>query len=139
MDILLCIRNTNKKKLVSHTYHLNNSPLEWVDTYKYLGVKIQNKLSWGEHIQEVSNKATRVLNVLRRSMFGCHHEAKKRAYMALVRPHLEYCSPVWSPHQHKLTDALEKYRRELQGGCVEHAGTESITVGPELIWTVVKS
>ena len=31
--------------------------------------------------------------------------------MALVRPHLEYCSPVWSPHQHKLTDALEKVQK----------------------------
>ena len=105
------IRITNKKKLVSHTYYLNNSPLEWVDTYKYLGVKIQSKLNWSEHIQDASNKASRVLNLLRRSMYGCHHTAKKRAYMALVRPHLEYCSPVWSPYQHKLNEALEKVQK----------------------------
>ena len=98
------MRVTNKKKLISYTYCLNNSPLEWVDTYKYLGVKIQSKLVWGEHILDVSNKVSRMLNVLRRSMYGCHHAAKKSAYMALVRPHLEYCFPVWSPHQHKLNE-----------------------------------
>ena len=44
-------------------------------------------------------------------MHGCHHTAKKRAYMVLVRLYLEYCSPVWSPHQHKLSEALEKVQK----------------------------
>ena len=54
-------------------------------------------------------KASRLLNLLRRLMHGYHHTAKKR--VALVRPHLEYCSPVWSPHQHKLSEALEKVQK----------------------------
>ena len=86
-----------RKPAVLH-YHLNNSPLETVDNYKYLGVKITSKLSWNDHTADVSLKASRILNVLRRSMHGCSQQAEARAYVSLVRPHLETCAPVWSPH-----------------------------------------
>ena len=105
----MCI--TNKKKTPQFTYHLNNVPLEWVDTYTYLGVKIHKKLNWGDHIVDVTHKATTILNLLRRSMYTCSRSAKRRAYIALVRPHLEYCSPVWSPYQQKYIDALEKVQK----------------------------
>ena len=52
--------------------------------------RLNGKLKWSAHCQNVASKATRVLNVLRRSMFGCDCEAKCRAYKAIVRPLLEY-------------------------------------------------
>ena len=45
-----------------------------------------------------------------RSMYGCRKEAKKRAYV--VRPHLEYCLPVWNPHLKKDCDKLEKVQKQ---------------------------
>ena len=36
---------------------------------------------------------------------------KKKAFTALVRPHLEYCAPVWSPYQKKYIDALENVQK----------------------------
>ena len=32
-------------------------------------------------------------------------------YKTLVRPHLEYCAPIWSPHLAKDIDVLEKVQR----------------------------
>ena len=55
----------------------------------------------------VKVKATRRLNLLRRSMFYCSSLAKLRAYLSLVRPLMDYCSPVWSPYQHYLQHDLE--------------------------------
>jgi len=52
-------------------------------------------------------KANHILSLLRRSMYGCSKEVKKRPYVALVRPHLEYCLPVWNPHLKKDCDKLE--------------------------------
>ena len=90
---------------------INNNALDWVDVIKYLGVKIHKKLSWADHVAEIASKASQMLNLLRRSMHGCHKDAKKRAYLALVRPHLEYASPVWSPHQQKSIDNIEKIQK----------------------------
>ena len=67
--------------------------------------------SWTDHVLEAKTKATRVLNLLRRSMQGCSTQAKARAYTALVCPHLETCAPVWTPYQKGAQDDLEKVQR----------------------------
>ena len=76
-----------------------------------LGVKITRRLCWSDHISSAAAKANRILSLLRRSMYGCSKEVKKRAYVALVRPHLEYCSPVWNPHLKKDCDKLERVQK----------------------------
>ena len=105
------MRITNKRNVFHYTYRLNTAPLEWVDTFRYLGVKINTKLTWTDHVLEVRMKVTRVLNLLRRAMQGCSKQAKARAYTALVCPHLETCSPVWTPYQRSAQDDLEKVQK----------------------------
>ena len=105
----LCI--SNKRTPPTYTYHLSGAALEWVDSISYLGVKITCKLCWSDHISSAAAKANHILSLLRRSMYGCCKEAKKRAYVALVRPHLEYCSPVWNPHLKKDCDKLEMLQK----------------------------
>ena len=106
---VMCI--SRKRNPPTFQYHINNNNLEWVETFKYLGVKLNNKLTWDDHTLEVTSKAQRVLNLLRRTMYGCPRNAKIRAYTALVRPHLEYCAPVWTPNQQKLSCRLEKVQK----------------------------
>jgi len=105
----LCI--SNKRSPPKTTYYINNVPLEWVSEFTYLGVKITSNLSWRSHILAKTTKANRTLNLLRRTMYSCGEGAKKRAYEALVRPQVEYCSAVWNPHLKKDVDVLEKLQR----------------------------
>ena len=44
-------------------------------------------------------------------MHRCSKSAKERAVSALVRPHLEYAAPVWSPHTITNQAALEKVQK----------------------------
>ena len=100
-----------KKESPSYTYSINTTTLEWVDTFKYLGVTINNKLTWVYHITEVTARASQILNLLRRTMRDCHRDAKTKAYSALVRPILEYSAPVWAPHEQQHINALEKVQK----------------------------
>ena len=105
----ICI--SNKRSPPSAQYLINNVPLQWVDTFKYLGITINQKLKWDDHSTNAVLKASRMLNLLRRNMRGCSKSAKSKAYTALVRPHLEYCVPVWAPHTMKYQHALEKVQK----------------------------
>ena len=93
--------------MISHTYYLGKSALDWCDKFTYLGVGVNTNLNWRDQVAMVKFKATRRLNLLRRSMFYCSSLAKLRAYLSLVRPLMDYCTPVWSPYQQYLQHDLE--------------------------------
>lgn len=44
-----------------------------MDTYKYLGVRINGKLKWGDHVADVTAKATDIRFI--EMMYGCSHDA----------------------------------------------------------------
>ena len=53
---------SKKSKPVKSTYTLHNTSLAVVDTAKYLGLHINNKLSWNNHVDIISKRATQTLN-----------------------------------------------------------------------------
>ena len=87
----MCI--SRKRNPPTFQYHINNNNLEWVETFKYLGV-INNKLTWDDHTLQAAPELQRILNLLRRSMYGSPRDVKIRDYTALVHLHLEYSAPV---------------------------------------------
>ena len=61
------------------------------------------------------------------------------AYNALVRPHLEYASVVWSPWQTYLEDAIEKVqRRAARYVCNKHGMTSVTNLIKLLNWDTLK-
>ena len=70
---------TNKRKPVNFSYSFNNTNLEQVKTYKYLGVILDGKLSWAEHVNQVKTTAMRTLNLLRQTLHGCNKEVKAKS------------------------------------------------------------
>ena len=106
---VLCI--SYKRSPLLYNYSINNVSLEWIDFFKYLGISINHHLSCSDHTAIASRKAFKILNLLRRSMYSCSKTSKMMAFTALVRPHLEYCAPVWSPHYAKDKATLERVQK----------------------------
>ena len=79
-----------------------------MDNIKYLGVTNSEDLKWNTHVSNVCTKANRTLAFLRRNLSSCPQDVKETAYMGLVRPILEYASPVWDPHGIVVQEELEK-------------------------------
>ena len=81
----ICI--SNKCSPPFHKYAINNVLLDWVDTFKYLGVTVGCNLKWKDQVLTSAAKATKVLNLLRRNMFHCS-KAKKEHFWLLFVPSL---------------------------------------------------
>ena len=101
----------NKRNPVRFNYYIGSHLISWVQKVKYLGVYVTPKLNWSVHCKYCAHKATVCLNRLRRIMFGASSSARNLAYKCLVRPHLEYACPVWSPFTSTNLNLLETVQR----------------------------
>lgn len=91
----------------AHQYVIGNNELEHVPNEKDLGVTIDDELKFEEHITRKIQVANGIVGQIRRSFSFLDAETFRRLYVAFVRPHLEYCQSVWSPHLRRNIDALE--------------------------------
>ena len=62
-----CLRISNKSNLPNLTYYIDYTNIQQVEHAKYLGVTIDQKLNWHEHINVVK-KGNSVLGFLRRNL-----------------------------------------------------------------------
>ena len=69
-----------------------------MEAAKYLGITIQNNLSFDRHIQDEASRANSRLGFLKRNLKGVPSSLKRTAYISLVRSGLEYGAAVWDPH-----------------------------------------
>ncbi|KAK3104735.1 hypothetical protein FSP39_008956 [Pinctada imbricata] len=105
------IHVSKKRRPIKAQYQLHGHILEAVPSGKYLGISISEDLSWHDHINTTTAKATRSVGFLRRNLSNCPTPVKSQAYTVLVRPVLEYASVVWDPYQQHLIQQLESVQR----------------------------
>ena len=102
----------NRDKSVPHySLVLHAESLSSVSSVKDLGITILHDLSWTFHVVEVVNKANKVLHLIKCTIGSVNKQILSTLYKALVRPILEYASPVWCPYLVKNIVLLEKVQR----------------------------
>ena len=85
--------------------------LERVNNIKDVGVIIDEKLCFRDHINEKVNKAYMMLGIIKRNFKFLEKEAFKNLYKAMVRSHLEYAQSSWSPRYKKDIELIEKVQK----------------------------
>jgi len=91
--------------------YLNNKHLRQVTAMKYLGIIIDNKLTFREQITHVTEKCRKIfaLSKSEKPNGGLSHKSLKTLYTGGIQPLLLYGAPVWAEilektsHRKKLT------------------------------------
>lgn len=81
-----------------NNYTIDGVMLRRVEVVKDLGILIDTRLTFKQHIDMVVSRGKSTLYLMKKFAkdFACPH-VTKTLYTALVRPLLEYCSVVWAP------------------------------------------
>jgi hypothetical protein len=88
------------KVQVTYDYSLNVQNLERVSVIRDLGVLMDSKLTFSEHVDMTVSKARQMLGFIMRVCRDFRDPyAPKSLYVSLVRSKLEYANCVWMPYQ----------------------------------------
>ena len=122
------VMNISKKRHPSKfTYSLHSTDLKTTDTAKYLGITISQDMKWTKHITQTCSRANRALGFIKRNVKVRSPRIKEKLYNSLVRPHVEYASAVWSPHEVKPIHQLEMVQcRAARWTLNRHHNTSSV-------------
>jgi hypothetical protein len=86
---------------------INGSPIERVQCMKYLGVKIDEKLNFKEHLTMITKKMSSKAGFLGRISKKLTKKTKLMIYNSVIQPHIDFCSTI-------LFMATEEEMGELQ-------------------------
>lgn len=117
-----------KKDSPLREYTFCSQVLDNVDSHPYLGVQLDSKLRWKEHIENTTANANKILGLTKRNFWYCTEEVKKTWYRTIVRPKLEYATAVWDPHYKCDVEKNERVQRSAARFCTgDYRYTSSVT------------
>ena len=96
---------------------------------KDLGILIDNRLNFDEHVAEKVHKAYSMLEVIKRNFSHMKKETFLLLYKSMVRSHLKNAGSVWSPHKISSMEELEKVQKratKMISACKDKSYTDRL-------------
>ncbi len=76
-------------------FEISNESIDQVNSTKYLGVQIDDKLSWKNKVDALSTKISRATGLIKYAKRYLPLKTIQGLYRSLVEPHFRYCYSVW--------------------------------------------
>jgi len=88
---------SKQKRINLSNYHLriDNKIIERKEHFKFLGVIIDEHLTWKEHINTVAGKISRSIGIISKIQFYVSQSSLLNLYYSLIYPYLYYGNIVW--------------------------------------------
>ena len=95
---------------------MNGHPIPYSNTVKYLGVTLDNKLTWKPHRENIIRLAKgnlMKLNSKIANLYGPNPQISKWIYTGIIREKIAYCSLAWGHtiNTQKITSQFNKINR----------------------------
>ena len=74
---------------------LSGTIIDTVKSTTFLGIKIDNALTWSEHVNHVCNKISKSIGILKKVSSILNYESLLVLYRSLITPYLQYCTIIW--------------------------------------------
>ena len=93
-----------------------------MSSHKHLGVTLSRNLGWTDHIDDISLKAGKRVDILKGLKFKLSRKSLGIMYLTFIRPTMEYCSVLWDNcgelNEYKLEKTQIQAAREVSGATV---------------------
>jgi hypothetical protein len=95
------------------TLKIENQPIEYVETFSFLGLIIDSKLNWKAHINNIAKKISKANYILAKFKHFLPENCLKAIYNSLINSHLNYCMLCWGYQPKQLIKLQKKAVRNI--------------------------
>ena len=74
---------------------VDNMVLEEKDVVTFLGLELDRKLTWKNHIHKICNKISKSVAILRILRYTFPKHILLMIYMSLIHSYINYCNVIW--------------------------------------------
>ena len=106
-------KGISKQILKKVNLNINKNNIKQVETFKYLGVLLDNKLSWQEHIQSLQTKLAKFNGVIYKIRNFVPRKILMMLYNALVGSYLRYGIRAWATCSPNLLNSLQVAQNKI--------------------------
>ena len=103
---------SRKLQKVSHlSIYFNNNPIKQVSSQKHLGVILDTKLNFQEHIESILSKVNKTIELLRKLQNILPPASLLKIFESIGRPHLDYVDVTYDQSYH---NAFHQQMKSMQ-------------------------
>ena len=95
------------------TIQINGSSIQEVDNAKFLGITINNRLNWIEHIKCISRKIAKGTGIIIKARIAFESETLLNLYNSLIFPHISYGIHVWGTAASVHLNRLHVFQKKI--------------------------
>jgi hypothetical protein len=91
----MVFRPRQKRQTFDLSLKINGQKIDQVKETMFLGVILDEHLSWKSHISHIASKISKSIGIIYKSSFFLSRSALRTLYYALIYPYLQYCIIIW--------------------------------------------
>ena len=94
------------------SFRVGGEEINLINETKYLGVVIDNCLTWESHISTLQKKISRAIGLLKYARNFVQTGTLINLYRSIIVPHFSYCCSVWGSCGASKLDMLQKLQNK---------------------------
>ena len=98
----------NKKKTCTMTFsntpsvrnrrndiYIDGIEIDTVNHTQFLGVIIDNKINWSDHIKYICNNISKSISIIKKVKSKLNKKTLVNLYYTFIYPYITYCNVIW--------------------------------------------
>ena len=92
---------------------INNTPIQRVSEFNFLGLMLDESLNWNAHVNKISNKISKIIGIMNKQKRILPTRILKLMYDSFILPHINYCISCWGFNMKRITKLQKRALRVI--------------------------
>lgn len=98
---------------INESVEIFNSPVSRVTSTKFLGIIIDENLTWRSHIAKVESKIAKNIGIINKLKSFLPEKILLNLYYTMIYPYLSYCNIIWASTYPSRLEKLAKLQKRI--------------------------